>query len=243
MNSETQRAQRRYFPLCAQLDFARRISSDLLQCAVQPDSSREEGPVAPLPLTPGRNQPVAEGAVCDEQTLKSRMWGLESDVRALEPGFSSVGDVKLEAIAAGTSVLRSVTRRQLVESSPTRPFRTTLDSKGRNSGEIRCSVTSGDMLFMLSTARPVVFPQEDNEADSQLGNSTVMVVSQNNGDVEGFLGELFMHVEGKTICGGMWEERIEPSCSQRPGFPSPPLPRQRFEEINTLALAAIQAED
>ncbi len=50
-------------------------------------------------------------------------------------------------------VLRSVTRRQFVESSPTRPFRTTLHSKGRNSGEIRCSATSGDMLFILSTLR------------------------------------------------------------------------------------------
>lgn len=38
-------------------------------------------------------------------------------------------------------------------------------------------------------------------------------------------------------------DRIEPSCSQRPGFPSLPLPRQRFEEINTLALAQIQARD
>lgn len=48
---------------------------------------------------------------------------------------------------------------------------------------------------------------------------------------------------GKTICCEVWEERIEPSCSQRPGFPSPSLPRQRFEEINALALAVIQAED
>lgn len=46
-------------------------------------------------------------------------------------------------------VLRSVTRRQLVESSPTRPLRTTLHNNGRNSGEIRCSATSGDMLFMI----------------------------------------------------------------------------------------------
>ena len=38
-------------------------------------------------------------------------------------------------------------------------------------------------------------------------------------------------------------ERIEPSYSQRPGFPSLLLPRKRFEEINTLALAPIQAED
>lgn len=50
-------------------------------------------------------------------------------------------------------VLRSVTRRQFVESSPTRPFLTTLHSKGRNSGEMRCSATSGDMLFILSTLR------------------------------------------------------------------------------------------
>lgn len=49
-------------------------------------------------------------------------------------------------------VLRSVTRSRLVESSPTRPFRTTLDSKGRSSGEMRCSATSGDTLFILSTA-------------------------------------------------------------------------------------------
>lgn len=38
-------------------------------------------------------------------------------------------------------------------------------------------------------------------------------------------------------------ERTEPSYSQRPGFPSLPLPRKRFEEINTLALTLIQAED
>ena len=38
-------------------------------------------------------------------------------------------------------------------------------------------------------------------------------------------------------------ERIEPSYSQRPGFPSLLLPRKRFEEISTLALAPIQAED
>lgn len=38
-------------------------------------------------------------------------------------------------------------------------------------------------------------------------------------------------------------ERIEPSRSQRPGFPSLPLPRQRFEEINTLASAMLQDED
>lgn len=50
-------------------------------------------------------------------------------------------------------VLRSVTRMQLVESSPTRPLRTTLHNNGRNSGEIRCSATSGDMLFMVFTPR------------------------------------------------------------------------------------------
>jgi len=74
-------------------------------------------------------------------------------------------------------------------------------------------------------------------------DNAASVIFSCSGDVEGLLGELFMHVEGKTICCGMWEEIIEPSCSRRPGFPSPPLPRQRFEEINTLALAAIQAED
>lgn len=47
-------------------------------------------------------------------------------------------------------VFRSVTRRQLVESRPTRPFRTTLLSCGRSSGEIRCSATSGETLFIFS---------------------------------------------------------------------------------------------
>lgn len=50
-------------------------------------------------------------------------------------------------------VLRSVTRRQFVESSPIRPFRTTLHNNGCNSGEIRCSATSGDMLFILTSLR------------------------------------------------------------------------------------------
>lgn len=47
-------------------------------------------------------------------------------------------------------VLRSVIRRQFVESSPTRPFQTTLHSNGRKPGDIRCSATSGDILFMVS---------------------------------------------------------------------------------------------
>lgn len=47
-------------------------------------------------------------------------------------------------------VLRSVMRRQFVESSPTRPFQTTLHSSGRSWGEMRCSATSGDMLFILN---------------------------------------------------------------------------------------------
>lgn len=47
-------------------------------------------------------------------------------------------------------VLRSVIRRQFVESSPTRPFQTTLHSNGRKPGDIRCSATSGDILFIAS---------------------------------------------------------------------------------------------
>lgn len=38
-------------------------------------------------------------------------------------------------------------------------------------------------------------------------------------------------------------ERTEPSRSQRPGFPSPPLARQRFGEIIALASATLQDED
>lgn len=47
-------------------------------------------------------------------------------------------------------VLRSVIRREFVESSPTRPFQTTLHSNGRKPGDIRCSATSGDILFIVS---------------------------------------------------------------------------------------------
>lgn len=48
-------------------------------------------------------------------------------------------------------LLRSVIRRQLDESKPTRPLRTTEQSKGRSSGEIRLNATSGERLFIFQT--------------------------------------------------------------------------------------------
>lgn len=60
--------------------------------------------------------------------------------------------------------LRSVIRRQLVESRPTRPLRTTLDSRGRSSGEMRFSATSGDKLFIfrlwISVSSPTKIKRE-----------------------------------------------------------------------------------
>lgn len=63
-----------------------------------------------------------------------------------------------------------------------------------------------------------------------------------SGDMKGFWASFSCLLREDNILHDVGE-RIEPSCSQRPGFRSLPLPRQRFEEINTLASALIQAED
>lgn len=58
--------------------------------------------------------------------------------------------------------LRSVIRRQLVESKPTRPLRTTVQSKGLSSGEIRLRASSGERLFIFQWRLTMLLGTNDN---------------------------------------------------------------------------------
>lgn len=75
-----------------------------------------------------------------------------------------------------------------------------------------------------------------------LDNTDLILIFSCSGVIEG--ARLAFHAcRGKTIYCEMWERELSHPAASGQAFQVFSLPRQRFEEINTLALALIWAED